>query len=68
MSLRAVTPPDDPVALLMALRATRRWGRLGLFTGQGERAPDFDQRPADLPVGFEGKGRVRVLLDTHVLL
>jgi len=46
----------EPVAILTAFRATRRRRRLGLFAGQGEIAPDFDELPADLAAAFEGKG------------
>jgi prevent-host-death family protein len=43
-----------PVARLVALAAEREPRRLGLYAGQVEVAPDFDDLPGDLRAAFEG--------------
>lgn len=46
-----------PVALLTAIRPSRRKRRLGLFRGKGRMRADFDELPADFAVAFEKAGR-----------
>lgn len=45
----------EPVAILTAFRPSRRRRRLGLFAGQGEVGPDFDEIPSDIAAAFEGR-------------
>jgi prevent-host-death family protein len=44
-----------PVAVLVPYKATVRRRRLGLFAGEAQVHPDFDELPADIAAAFGAK-------------